>query len=878
MYNTRAGRSPLLRVHSLFPEIPAMSRKTMFRLHVILFIVVGEFICGATDRAFAGTETTLHSFAAQGHGALPQGGLISDAAGNLYGVSATGGAYNSGTVFEFVSDQHGGWDQEILYTFKGGDDGLFPEGHLVFDAAGNLYGTTGSGGTVGGCLYGGCGTVFELKHNSDGSWAESILKNFSNGKFGGDLDYGLVFDKAGNLYGTSWVGGANQGGIIFELSPSTDGTWTETILYGFTFGGGSAPPASWPKGRIVFDGAGNIYGVLSVGGNGCSGGCGAVYELSPTTGGKWNLTILHNFAGPPFDGADPLHGLVMDQAGNLYGTTSDGGSGTSTGCNYGCGTVFKMTPTGNGQWTESILYNFQGTNDGKDPDSELIFDAAGNLYGATYDGGGLGTCTDGGCGTVFELTPSGSQWNESLLWRFSGITDGASPSSGLLLTPSGQLLGETYSGSNAGQNGTVFSLTPSSGSWSLASLSNFVNTDGEYPTAGLVADAAGNLYGTTANGGSAGLGAVFELSPASGGGWNEKIIYNFTKGNIHYYYIPSGTFPSGLIIDASGNLYGETQNGGAHNAGMVYELSPLAGGMWTEKTLYNFTPGANGNDPFGGLVMDGAGNLYGTTALGGAGSVHGNPQSGNGVVFELSPGASGVWSEKVIYEFAGYPVDGSRPEAGLFLDQAGNLYGTTLQGGDAACVGANGNTVGCGTVFELVPQGGAWKESQLYSFQDSGDDGLYPSASPVVDSVGHIFGTTLRGGSGNSQCTSCGTAFEIARDEGGGWSERRIFDFPGPDQGAYPVSNLIVDSTGNLYGPTPGKVNGCNGFACGTLFELTPSSNGAYTFESIYSFTGVPPDGGSPEAGLIFGPTGSLLGTTENGGNANEGAVFAVTP
>src|SRR5271155_280572 len=488
-----------------------MSRKTMFRLHVIFFIVLAGFITGVTDRALAGTETTLHSFAAQGHGAAPQGGLIPDAAGNLYGVSATGGAYNSGTVFELVPNQHGGWDQEILYTFKGGDDGLYPEGQLVFDAAGNLYGTTYWGGNVGGCEFGGCGTVFELKHNSNGSWTESILQNFSNGKFGGDLEYGLVFDKAGNLYGTSWVGGANGGGIVFELSPSTGGTWTETILYGFTFAGGNAPPPSWPKGQIVFNGAGNIYGVLSVGGNGCSGGCGAVYELSPVSGGSWNLTILHNFAGPPFDGADPLHGFVMDQAGNLYGTTSDGGSGTGTGCNYGCGTVFKMAPSGSGQWSESILYNFQGTNDGKDPDSELTFDAAGNLYGATYDGGGLGTCTDGGCGTVFELMPSGGQWNETQLWRFSGITDGASPSSGLLLTPSGQLFGETYGGSNAGQNGTVYSLTPSSGSWSLASLADFVNTDGEYPAAGLVADAAGNIYGTTASGGSAGLGGGFEL-------------------------------------------------------------------------------------------------------------------------------------------------------------------------------------------------------------------------------------------------------------------------------------------------------------------------------------------------------------------------------
>jgi uncharacterized repeat protein (TIGR03803 family) len=854
-----------------------MPRQAQFQPCFVLFLLVAAFVLAAVNSAFAGPETTLHSFAAQGHGASPQSGLISDAAGNLYGVTSTGGAYNYGTVFEFVSNQEGGWDQKILYAFKGGNDGIYPEGQLVFDAAGNLYGTTYWGGNVGGCLYGGCGTVFELKHNSDGSWTESLLRNFANDKFGGDLEYGLVFDKAGNLYGTSWVGGAQGGGIIFELSPSTGGTWAETILYEFTFGGGNAPPVSWPKGRIVLDAAGNIYGILSEGGDACPGGCGAVYELSPISGGTWSLTILHEFAGPGSDGALPLHGLVMDQTGNLYGVTSGGGSGTGTGCNYGCGTVFKMTKSG-GQWIENILYNFQGTNDGKDPDSELTFDAAGNLYGATYDGGGLGTCTDGGCGTVFELTPGGGQWNETQLWKFSGISDGASPSSGLLLTPGGQLLGETYSGSNYGQNGTVYELTPNGGTYNLASLSNFLNTDGEYPKAGLVSDTHRNLYGTTAGGGSAGLGAVFELSPANGGGgWIEKIIYNFTQGNVHTYYISSGTFPSNLIIDNAGNLYGETQNGGAHNAGMVYELSLSASGTWTEKNLYNFTPGTHGNDPFGGLVMDSAGNLYGTTALGGIGSVQGDPQSGNGVVFELSPGANGVWSQRVIYQFAGYPLDGGRPEAGLFMDQAGNLYGTTLRGGNGGCVGTNSEIVGCGAVFELAPQAGTWKEAFLYSFQDTGNDGLYPSASPVVDSAGHIFGTTLRGGLGNSRCPSCGTVYEITPNAGG-WNERRIFNFPGPDESVNPSSNLIMDSAGNLYGTTSGRVSGCVFGGCGTAFELTLNTGGAYVYESLYSFTDFPPDGGSPDAGLIFGLSGSLLGTTEDGGNANEGAVFAITP
>lgn len=860
-----------LGVRNLLLEVPVMPRKAMLRWHLTLFIVLAECICGVTNHAIAGTETTLHSFAAQGHGAYPQGGLIADADGNLYGVSAQGGAYNAGTVFELFRNQWGGWNQKILYTFKGGNDGLYPEGQLVFDAAGNLYGTTYWGGKAPNCIAGGCGTIFELKHNTDGSWTEIILKTFDDDKFGGDLEYGLVFDKAGNLYGTSWVGGPNQGGIVFELSPSSGGTWTETILYSFTFGGGNAPPPSWPKGRIVFDDGGNIYGILAIGGNGCPGGCGAVYRLSSASAGKWNLTILHYFAAGP-DGAFPIAGLIFDKAGNLYSTTDDGGTGTGVGCNYGCGTVFKMSPSGNGQWTESILYNFQGTADGSDPESELIFDAAGNLYGTTYDGGGLGTCYDGGCGTVFELSPNGNQWNETVLWRFSGITDGANPSSGILLAPTGQLFGETYSGSNAGQNGTVFSLTLAGGTWTLSSLSSFVNTDGEYPTVGLVADAAGNLYGTTAGGGSAGLGAVFELSPISGGGWNEKIIYSFRTGHLHYNSVQSGTFPSALILDGHGNLYGTTQTGGEHKAGTVYELSPSAGGTWTEKTLYNFAPGTNGSVPFGRLVMDGAGNLYGTTAVGGIGSIQGDPDSGYGVVFELTP-ANGVWSEKVIYQFAGYPTDGALPQAGLLEDKSGNLYGTTVRGGGGTCVGRNGETVGCGTVFALASQEGAWKEIVLHTFQDNGVDGVHPSASLVMDSEGNIFGTTRLGGSANG-----GTVFELSRNVGGGWSELVIFNFPGPDESVNPASNLIIDAAGNLYGTTQDRVNECVLGGCGTVFELTPSAGGAYAYESLYSFTTTPPDGGSPDAGLIFGPSESLLGTTVNGGNANEGTVFAVTP
>ncbi len=275
--------------------------------------------------------------------------------------------------------------------------------------------------------------------------------------------------------------------------------------------------------------------------------------------------------------------------------------------------------------------------------------------------------------------------------------------------------------------------------------------------------------------------------------------------------------------------------------------------------------------------MDQAGNLYGTTAYGGEGSVQGKLTSGNGVVFELSPGANGKWSQKVIYRFGGYPSDGSHPHAGVIFDEAGNLYGTTFQGGGGSCLGEGfGTAVGCGTVFELSPKAGAWSESVLYAFTSFQSDGALPSGGLLFDQAGNLFGTTQHGGGGLG-CDYCGTVFELSPAVGGGWSKSLAFVFPDPDNGIEPASNLVVDRAGNLYGTTPGKVSGCNGYACGTVFKLSPITGGGWRASVLYSFAdGI--DGGSPMSGLIFGPGGSLYGTTVNGGAAGEGVVFAVTP
>jgi uncharacterized repeat protein (TIGR03803 family) len=393
--------------------------------------------------------------------------------------------------------------------------------------------------------------------------------------------------------------------------------------------------------------------------------------------------VLHSF-GYGKDGAQPYASVAFDASGNLYGTTLNGGTGSNCG-QLNCGTVFQLKPAGNGKWTERVLHEFTNNgHDGYGPLINLFIDSGGNLYGGTLVGGydlrGL----------VFELTPrSDGSYSQNVLHNFNlSPTEGWSSSS-LIMDSTGNLSGTGYEGGTHGV-GTLFELThQSSGDWTERILYAFDNNgiDGNYPsTAGLVADAAGNLYGTTLYGGSGcvgglGCGTVFELSPKAGGGWTEKILHDFSN-------ISDGTEPySGVILDASGNLYGTTLGGGATGAGTVFELIRGANGAWREKILYSFAyySHRDGINPYGGLVFDTAGNLYGTTDGGGA--------YGYGTVFELSPQADGTWTEKIAHDFDLNGIDGINPLAGLIIDAAGNLYGTTSFGG----------AYGDGTVFEITP-------------------------------------------------------------------------------------------------------------------------------------------------------------------------------
>ncbi len=426
-----------------------------------------------TTPASAQQEKVLHSFNNGGSGgSYPYSGLILDTASNLYGTTGFGGTGSGcysgcGTVFELVAQAGGGWVEKVLHNFQlNGQDGVQPVSGLIFDAAGNLYGTTAAGGNT--TCIGGCGTVFELIPIDGGGWTEKILHSFGGSPEGAFPQGGLIFDSAGNLYGTTYEGGPRggfQGGTVFELSPVAGGGWKEKILHHFSRTGPGFPSSS-----LIFDAEGNLYG-MALGGNGsgCLGvyGCGTVFELSPMAGGGWSEQVLHNFTKNGTDGNVPYGGLISDAAGNLYGTTSAGGAGRcgdERGIEVGCGTVFELsTPSApGGEWTESILYNFQG-NGSLDPapTAGLIFDAAGNLYGTTY-GGGTFEGIDGGPGTVFKLTPSASGvWTETTLHSFGVGTDGSFPLAGLIFDAAGNLYGTTLWGGLYGpDSGTVFEVTP----------------------------------------------------------------------------------------------------------------------------------------------------------------------------------------------------------------------------------------------------------------------------------------------------------------------------------------------------------------------------------------------------------------------------------
>jgi uncharacterized repeat protein (TIGR03803 family) len=384
-----------------------------------------------------------------------------------------------------------------------------------------------------------------------------ILHTFGEGADGANPEAGLIADGHGNLYGTTELGGANDAGTVFGLSPGEGGSWTETVLHNFDHQDGSAPVAS-----LIFDAAGNLYGTTIGGG---THGYGTVFELSPNGSGGWTETVLHSFDNFGGDGNTPIAGLIRDAAGNLYGTTEAGGT-AAFGCDTGCGTVFKLSPNGSGGWSETVLHRFDG-DDGAKPFGGVIFDGTGNLYGTTSEGGRFGSRF----GAVFQLSPNGSGgWSETVLHAFAeDDAAGSNPMDGLIFDAAGSLYGTAFEG-GANRAGTAFKLSPNgSGGWTATALHSFGGRDdGWNPDASLVFDTAGSLYGTTERGGvGKQQGTVYKLSPNGSGGWTETALHVFNRQN--------GAGPqAAVIVDSAGNVYGTTRNGGAHNAGVVFQVAP----------------------------------------------------------------------------------------------------------------------------------------------------------------------------------------------------------------------------------------------------------------------------------------------------------------
>lgn len=465
--------------------------------------------------------------------------------------------------------------------------------------------------------------------------------------------------------------------IILALGVAASAEWKETVLYSFQ---GNPNDGAGPYAGVVFDKSGNLYGTTGWGGGTSCGGpgeCGIVFQLQPPTqkGGAWTENILHTFKGEPYkDGDTPQGGLIIDDDGNLYGTTAYGGAVPCQllGGTVGCGTVFEMSPPTQqgGAWTYSILYSFHGHKDGHYPQGNLTFDKYGNLYGATQFGGGRGydNCNKyyGYCGTIFELSPPkqrGGDWTEKVLYKFKGANngqrfgDGANPNGALIFNSTGALYGTTYFGGN-------------------------------------------NQKGTCRSGqGGTGCGTVFKLTPPAkkGGAWSERILYCFNATN--------GASPTaGLIFDKSGNLYGTASAGANEGNGVVFRLGKPSGDShsWVETVLYRFQDRADGAVPQANFISDARGNLYSTVGAG-------HQTYGN--IFEVKRSArnGGAWDFTVLYSLTG-PPDGANPVAGLVFDKFGNLYGTTLRGGTGTGPDCSH---GCGTVFEVSPRSGGYTQSPL---------------------------------------------------------------------------------------------------------------------------------------------------------------------
>ena len=838
-----------------------------------------------TAPVYATAPTTLYSFTGGADGAIPQAGLITDAAGDLFGTTVQGGANGYGTVFELANT---GTPTAPVYattpttlnSFTGqGTDGAYPDTSLIADAAGDLFGTTSSGGTNGG------GTAFEIRKNADGTFAQTpiTLASFES------APSSLTIDTGGNLYGTIEQSGPYGNGSVFEIAKNSDGTYasTPTTLHSFGDGSDGANPEA---GLISI--AGGLYGTTA---GGTSNGAGTVFE-----------TIPAGIAPVVIAAEAPTLTTVSGTASNggtleVQGTTPDAAGDTITFYNGSTVVGARTVQAGTGgantfAFTTGALpdgtYTFTATDTSADGTTTSPASAAMSAVVTAPAPTGLHQIGTATAGNPIEIAGTGDATGDTItLYNGTSATAanevgtgtvGANGQFDITTTSTFAAGSYTITATDTSADGTVTSAISSpTTSVTLNTLYSFPNnnTAGGVPLAGLIADAAGDLLGTADSGGTGGGGTVFEV--ANTGSASAPTYANGATTLVNFSDQGTGGAnpQASLVADAAGNLFGTTSYGGNRSNdgdgdGTVFEIANTGttsapAYATTATTVYSFA-GSDGAHPQGGLITDANGDLFGTTS--------GDLETA-GSVFELihAAGTAGTYTERTLATFTGEgSAAGSSPQAGLVVDGAGNLFGTTTYGG-----GDGG--VGDGTVFEIANSNTSGTGSPSYTgnattlFSFSGTNGDNPEAGLVADTAGNLYGTTASGGVNND-----GTVFEIVN--GGTASAPNyaaapttLVSFNGTD-GANPQASLVLDAAGNLFGTTSGGGVYASDDDGGTIFEVVANGNGTYatTPTVLHSFNGT--DGSDPRASLLLAASGTLYGTTAYGGaNNGDGTVFALT-
>lgn len=743
-----------------------MSIRRPAGIEFLKFLVLWVGLAGAWPAA-GQTYTVLYPFRAS---VRITSGLVEVAPGEFYGTTTSGGAWSQGSVVKVTT----AGAVTTLHSFSSNIDGENPVAGLVYDGAGGyLYGTTTSGG-----LYG-RGTIFRIK--PDGTSFETIY-DFLAGTDPFSPQAALIKGSDGKLYGTSRLGGANGLGTVFSLDVSTMPV-TLTTLHSFVGGAtdGAGPVAS------LLESGGYLYGTTAEGG---ASGFGTVFKFDTSAG---SMLWFASFDGT--NGSSPRGGVV-EKGGDFYGTADSGGSS-------GSGTVFKVTSSG----ALTKVYDF---GNGQRPFAGLTLGADGLLYGTTREGGANFH------GTVFRLDPSATPVVDDTRHSFNG-TDGAAPTTGLVLGSDGRLFGTTSEGGPGGY-GTAYWVNPTFPTFGVFYADP--GTEGAGPFSPLYRDGGGVLYGTASVGGNSVGGAVYKLDCATPPCALTTLRATQDLG--------MGQDFSGVVPGPGGFLYGT-----AKDSNSIYKIDTLNGSGFQKLYTFTGTPGnfPNGSFPIG--VMERSGILYGATASGGA--------SDKGTVFALDPTSpsSLAWSTP----FSG--TDGRYPSSQLVAGSDAKLYGVTNVGGVSDK----------GTLFRVTTGG---THELLHSF--SGPDGANPWAALTAAGPGILYGTTTAGGANGK-----GTFFRLDATTTPA-TVQTLRDFTaGEVEG---VSVLTLGSDGNFYGTSYGW--GAN--RLGSVIQLAPSG----ALRILYSFSGT--DGAFPRGGVLRLSDGTLLGTTEMAGPNDGGVVFHLNP